>query len=392
MSFVSRWTHSISRTGRDSIALSRAVYGAILPGKRSHPTSLATVTNSTVGERIKTAFLQEARREPAPNRLAISFLKIDKEIGLVKYWGLAEYLRQNEFFSFSFWSSRLLKQKEHNNSGGTDNIDLTSTNGNEASETPANSASTARVAFMITSSMKRDLVDGLGYQASVVKGMTPQQASLVLHHRLEPGSYEDHILELETAFEEEQQRQQKELEASAKALEESKTREASKNSIEEVNDHAESLVQSTSSAQGDNPSSPLLLSSSVSHENEESSSSSSSSQLSPPTATLSSLPSSSSDNNHSGAVAPMSGKFESNEDVWYEVVEIKEEGSETNEYRHGLYKDHDEGILGLQTRQDIQRKRDEEAQTNKTNRNEDLSDATPNVTFVLRPVSAKDLQ
>lgn len=384
MSFVSRLTQSISRTSRDSLALSRAVYGAVLPGKRSHPTSLAATANVSVGERIKAVLLQEARREPSPNSMAISFLKIDKEIGLVKYWGLAEYLRQNQgFFSFSSLSSRLLNQKPHND--GSNSINNASIDENDASK-PTNTAATAKVAFMITSSMKRDLVDGLGYQASVVKGMTPQQASLVLHHRLGPDSYEEQISDLETAFAEEQQRQREELEAQRKQQEELEEQQRKQQELEAASSEASTeqteissnaSVQSTTSVEENNDASPLLLSSALSNESKESSSSS--------------LSSSSSGEDDFTTDTTTQTKIENDADTWYEVVEIKEEGTETNEFRQGLYKDHEEAVLGLETRQYIQRKRDEETQTNKTNRNEDSSDAVSRVTFVLRSVSGKDL-
>ncbi len=388
MSFVSRLTQSISRTSRDSIALSRAVYGAVLPGKRSHPTSLAAASNASFGERIKTVLLQEARREPSPNSMAISFLKIDKEIGLVKYWGLAEYLRQNRgLFSFSSLSSRLLTQKA--DTATSDSTDIASTDENDSSQKAANNSATAKVAFMITSSMKRDLVDGLGYQASVVKGMTPQQASLVLHHRLAPDSYEEQISELETAFAEEQQRQreeleeqqrkQQELEAQQKRqeeLEESNSQESSETFMKQTEIDSDVLVRSTTSLEESNDASPLLLSSALSNESEESSSS---------------LPSSSSGVGDFTNDKTTLTKIENDTDAWYEVVEIKEEGAVTNEFRQGLYKDHKEAVLGLETRQYIQRKRDEETKVNKTNRNEESSDAVPRVTFVLRSVSGKDL-
>ena len=369
-SLVSRLTQSISRAGRDGMALSRAVYGAILPVKRSHPTTLVATTSASLGERIKSVLLEQARREPVPNTLAISVLKIDKEIGLVRYWGLAEYLKQNQpTFSIASLSSKLSNQKSNSSnlngsgSGGIANDGAGASAG--AAMSASSSASTARIAFMITSSMKRDLVDGMGYESSVVKGMTPQQASLVLHHRLAPESYEQEISKLETALEEEQQQQQQEqvLEVSSGESEPSISSKASSipDSIGEsdgCSDSSSSLVTESKSE------SPLLLSSSSSVE---------SSSLSTP-------------------MTPSLEQTESGTDLWYEVVEVHEEGTKTNEIRHGLYKDHEEAVLGLETRQGIHSKREQEAQRTKNNRNEGKSDTALTISFVLRRVSGKDLQ
>lgn len=76
------------------------------------------------------------------------------------------------------------------------------------------------------------------------------------------------------------------------------------------------------------------------------------------------------------------------EDIWYEVVEIKNDGENENEIRHGLYKDKEEALLGLETRQSIQLKREQDAPPDI-----DAKDAVAGTTkFVLRPISVKDLQ
>ena len=239
------------------------------------------------------------------------------------------------------------------NSDGSNNdtVDRASTGGrSEVAQNPTNSASTARIAFMITSSMKRDLVDGLGYQASVVKGMTPQQASLVLHHRLAPESYEEEISSLEKEFEEEQQQELQILES-----------EPSTNRV------SESLVQT--SEESNDESTTLLIESSASHESEEVSSPST-----PREPTLDDI------------------EIRDGTDLWYEVVEIQEDGVERNEIRHGLYKDRDEAVLGLEARQDIHSKRQLEAKAIKSNRSEGESDGDTQISFVLRPISGEDVQ
>jgi hypothetical protein len=393
MSLVSRWTQSISRASRNGMALSRAVYGAMQQGKGA---------TSTASETIKSVLLVEARREPLPNNLAISILKIDKEVGLVRYWGLAEYLKQNQpAFSFASFSSKLFSGNISSVTDSADNIsnnnndvvDTSAARGGGASPRPTHGA--ARVAFMITSSMKRDLIDGLGYQASVVKGMTPKQASLVLHHRLSSDSYDEKIPGLEKALEKEltlqQQKQtiRQRLEAS-EALEEPERdpRTASTDSTiesSETSSHFDSSVRSSSPV-GESSSDrsgevPLMLSSSSSHASQDSSS--------PPLSSTPLSPSSSTDNDSSAGaffLDETKTDVDVDSDLWYEVVEVRDEGTETtNEIRHGLYRDREEALLGLETRQSILSKRGKERQGNIE------SDVTERTTFVLRPISGNDL-
>jgi len=374
----------------DGMALSRAVFGALLP--------VSGGMTVTAAERIKSVLLEEARRDPLPNTVATSILKIDKEVGLVRYWGLAEYLKQNPpFATFSF--AALLSSNpssaetvtgsnpEHDSSvspnapgsatgSGGDGVGV----GGSASSKPTTSANTARIAFMITSSMKRDLVDGLGYPASAIKGMTPQQASLVVHHRLPPESYDEQIPELEKSFAEEQQQQEQEqariIESAASVEEDKPSSEPSAStttmdsSIADSGSDSDASVRSSSPAEGsssdgssDSELQRMPASSSVddSHESSSAPFASSSTENAPPT----SAPS-------------MYGNG-----LWYEVVEIQTEPA--SEIRHGLYKDREEALLGLDTRQRIQAKREKEDTAHG-------AVATGTTRFVLRPISEKDLQ
>jgi hypothetical protein len=387
MSLASRWTKSISRVGRDGLALSRAVYGAVFPSKANGAkTSLATLPNTPVAETIKSVLLREARRETTPNALAISLLKVDKEVGLIKYWGLAEYLRQNQqFFSLTSLSSRLFSRRAIATEKTINDGDATPAPG-EAS-VPRQHASVAKVAFMITSSMKRELADGLGYSASVMKTMTPQQASLVLHHNLVPEAYEEQISELEKSFEEEKLRQQEQMEqqlqqtqqlqqdspAGASAATTTIFQEAS--SIAESKGQSETSVRSSSPASESdsdgNSGSPLLLSSS-----DES-----------PLPNPSLPPPSGSEDDELVSSAPfMDESINGDGDFWYEVVEIQEGTDPAVEYRHGLYKDKEEAQLGLETRQDIQNKREEATRQNTGMETNEIK------RFVLRAISTNDLQ
>jgi hypothetical protein len=369
------------------MALSKAVYGAMQRGKGA---------TSTASETIKSVLLEEARREPLPNTLAISILKIDKEVGLVRYWGLAEYLKQNQpAFSFTSLSSKLFSGKVSPVTdiadNGINNNDKNYDDDDSSGASPRPTHGAARVAFMITSSMKRDLIDGLGYQTSVLKGMTPKQASLVLHHRVPSESYCETIPGLEKALEEElrlqQQTTQQRLEASEDLTEEPErdARTAPTASTTE----AFEMSSTTANNDSDNHSSdrtievPLMLSSSSSHAGQESSS------APPPLSSTPFSPVSSAENDSfawgtSSFLTETKSNADDDDDgdLWYEIVEVRDT---SNEIRHGLYKNHDEALLGLETRQSIQRKREKERQTNVE------SDVTERIIFVLRPISGIDL-
>ncbi|OEU10763.1 hypothetical protein FRACYDRAFT_246630 [Fragilariopsis cylindrus CCMP1102] len=166
--FLSKWTQSISRFGRDGMTLSKAIY---------LETSKTTATSTTsTAEIFKSVLLDQARHPINPNTVALSYLRIEKVYGLMKYMGA-------------------------NNGTNTNNNNKDNTNTNT-------NTNTAKIAFMITSAMKLDLIDRLGYSLDTIKSMKPQQASLVLHHRIEPQLYQEKIIVLENEFEDGQRKQQ----------------------------------------------------------------------------------------------------------------------------------------------------------------------------------------
>merc|ERR1712232_429693 len=65
---------------------------------------------------------------------------------------------------------------------------------------------------MITSSMKRKLINHMGYTVNKIKKMTPQQASLISHYSIVPSLYDEKIPNLQQKYtankQEEQERQQ----------------------------------------------------------------------------------------------------------------------------------------------------------------------------------------
>ena len=379
MSLISRWTQAVSRTGRDGMVLSRVVFGAVFPGIGAQTSSLDSL-NTNASDRIKSVLLKEARNEPFPNSVAVSILKIEREFGLVKYWGLAEYLRQHRpLFSFSSRLSLADDKFTASSTNAETAANATNENSDEADGQSSSSAG-AKVAFMITSSMKRDLIDGLGYPASTVKGMTPQQASLVLHNRLSPDSYEETIPGLEQEFAKEQERKVQQARFEAAEDQEERERDSRQSSSAQESRNSESYCHSSSSSDPNGESSsdaPLLLSSSSSQKIQNSEASLSPTQ-SPATTTA----------DADSFSTPPSLKEEHEDDLWYEVVEIKVQAdtSETTEIRHGLYKDHEEALLGLDTRQSIQKRRKADSL-----KSED-GGVTEEIRFVLRPISTKELQ
>jgi outer membrane biosynthesis protein TonB len=84
--------------------------------------------------------------------------------------------------------------------------------------TATTTTATARVAFMITASMKEELAEKLGYEIDQVKQMTPLQASLVLHHQITPDVLEEQLPIAEQEHEElkEEEQRLRELEIKAK--------------------------------------------------------------------------------------------------------------------------------------------------------------------------------
>ena len=321
-------------------------------------------TTTTAPENIKAVLLQEARREPVPNTLAISLLKIDKEIGLVRYWGLAEYLRQNQL-SFSLASSSNRVSAKQTSTSEADALESSDVESYHTLTEPQ--ASTAKVAFMITSSMKRDLMDGLGYSSEEIKRMTPQQASLVLHHRLAPDLFEENIAILEKNLQE--MKQQEQQYPKDEALQAKTDSETDSETDSQATTTAKLNTPNENSNNDTTPESPLLLSSSSPNTSQEQ--------------PISQAPGD--DGRDATATTPLDESDAEN--LWYEVVEVQNDGNvEINQIRHGLYKDRDEALLGLETRQDIQSKREREQQERFRE-----GDVPKRIEFLLRSVSAKDL-
>ncbi len=173
---MSHWAQKFTRVGRDSYNLARAVV--------QHR-----------GRHVKPLLLEHARNS---NSVATSLLQADKEVGLVKYYGLSGYL----------------KQRLQSTSSGTptdSSISEGSMTNAITSSTAHSSGKSARIAFMVTVPMKLELMERLGYDAEQIKSMTPLQASLILSQSISPEEMEIKLPLAEQEYE--AQRQQEEQDA-----------------------------------------------------------------------------------------------------------------------------------------------------------------------------------
>lgn len=133
---------------------------------------------------FKDIILNEARQNQ--NRVATSMLSIDREIGLMKYHGIPNYLRQ--YSSLRFIKFPSLGMFPSSPSGD----DVSRPSASPKSSLNASSATTptppkAKVAFMITAAQRSQLIE-MGYTASQIKKLKPIEALLILENQLIPPS------------------------------------------------------------------------------------------------------------------------------------------------------------------------------------------------------------
>ncbi len=112
------------------------------------------------------------------NIVAIKLLQLHRELNLMRYHGIQNYIRQ-------WWLMR--KSSDSINNGNTPISTNNNKIFNEYGQTKVNSRtenkkSVARVAFMITTDMRKKLSNNLGYTAQDIRSLTPQEAMLLLEH------------------------------------------------------------------------------------------------------------------------------------------------------------------------------------------------------------------
>lgn len=265
---MSHWAKNFTRVGRDGFNLARAVV--------QHR-----------GTNLKPILLDHARQS---NSVATSLLHVDKEVGLVKYYGLSRYVKQ-----------RLQSTSA-----------LTASNEDDSAKT-SGGGNSAKIAFMVTASMKQDLSGRLGYDEEQVKAMTPLQASLILNENIKPQEMDAKLPIAEQEYE--AQRQNEEVETRLRA-------EQEQQSIVSV-DHQPAASTGKVDTM-DSPTEMFGIGEGYMSRNELA-------------------------NTHN---VPIGAFFSASE--WFEVTETNEKG-ETS--RVGLYQDKEEAELGLKTRQDIAKAR-----------------------------------
>ena len=144
------------------------------------------------------------------NGVATSFLKLDREVGLYKYFGLIGYLREKQIGASNPLTRRLLSYGSTNGGDG------------DPCGKKKNNKNAAKVAFMITSNQRLELSERLGYQSDDIKKLKPVEASLLLANNVTPDEKDAKLGGLIQEYNEElsRQHQQAKLEAEKLQLDE----------------------------------------------------------------------------------------------------------------------------------------------------------------------------
>ena len=242
------------------------------------------------------ALIRLVRRDgDGSNSVAAAALRLDREVGLVRYHGPGPYLRDRyrRLVTPRPWSGVLsggegstplwLRRVMYGTSRSS--ADDTSVGGDSGSPTDFSGSSgggagrghgtpnvdsegrisdgagdgdqkkRARVAFMITSSQRLELRTALGYEPADIKRLKPLEALLVLEHGLRPGSDDDlrslvrdneelQRTEAEGAMREEQRRREETKETAPRSADEAESGKASQARL----NHQSDLLMITDSA------------------------------------------------------------------------------------------------------------------------------------------------
>jgi hypothetical protein len=251
------------------------------------------------------------------NTVATSFLKMDKEMGLMRYWGLSGYLRQRLQSTTALAASA---------TGTTANNSASK----QTADTEQSTSSKARIAFMVTASMKTELADKLGYDLNQIKKLRPLQASLILNHDVKPENMEVQLplLEQEHAAREEEGRQrQEEEERQRQEEEERQSQEEEERQRQEQEAERFFLENEAKTLQEQAASSDTIYPSAGFH-----------TQFFVAEGGYSSKNVLADDNSKTSGFA----------DAWFEVTETREDGTTS---RVGLHLNEKEANVGMETRQ-----------------------------------------
>lgn len=141
--------------------------------------------------------------DEGPNQIAVRLLRWEKEVNLMRYYGVSGYMREKNFYRLPFLTSRASSSLPSNSTDASASKAITNST---TTELPSESSvQSARVAFMVTTSMRKELVERLNYTPQDIKRLTPVQASLVLQHSVTPSGLESKLPALLQQHAEEQQ-------------------------------------------------------------------------------------------------------------------------------------------------------------------------------------------
>jgi hypothetical protein len=195
------WTR-MSTLGRDSVTFGRTLFHAVGPiiTTRRHETAQQRLT---LGDAFRNAVVTEAQKS---NSIATRLLSWQQQIGLLQYHGMLGYWRQRQGSLLQATTTAAAAASNNINQHGTAASPTSDTIGTSPSLGKSSSnVSVAKVAFMITASMRKELSERLTYTAEDIKAMTPLEASLLLHHSVKPTEKEKVFPGLLQAHEEEQE-------------------------------------------------------------------------------------------------------------------------------------------------------------------------------------------
>ncbi len=113
-------------------------------------------------------------QQNASGALAMTLLKVDKEIVYMKYEGLSQYLTKR-------FQDSMMKRKLSNLLPANDNIH---TSGADQNATDGSCPKKARIAFMITKQQKQTLAQKYSYSPETIKSLKPTEALLIIENEL----------------------------------------------------------------------------------------------------------------------------------------------------------------------------------------------------------------
>ena len=178
---LSSWLHQSRQVGMDSITLLTHLMKAATT--KASPPSMMTA---------RTIVLDQAKQA---NIVALSYIRMEREIGLLQYYGILGYFKKQHPYLSRFWSSSSSNSASLESPTTTTNPSTNTLQQQQKSSSSSSITTTtkARVAFMITSSQRKSLQQDLGYTELQIKQLTPTEASLILEHQLSPQESVDQL-------------------------------------------------------------------------------------------------------------------------------------------------------------------------------------------------------